>query len=279
MASVGTLAVAAALLATLEGCGALSLDSPAQQDDAPPPQPPPGGPWRLAWAEEFNGATLNASRWNVRQNGTHGDLEQQLYVSDAVTLRDGHLVLRTARASVTGPDGSRLYNFTSGWVDTQGKLETSFGRWEIRARLPDPEARGIWPAHWLMPRYERGAATDWNCWPVGGEIDIMESTGGVFGNTVLGTYHWGANCSAGSPPPPPGPNCTCGCGCDLHKLSNTNGEKNGLRKWFSGPLSVLTSCIVCLSQACAGKSSFIISKFKRRAVVFRRPVRVHPPAQ
>lgn len=139
-------------------------------------------------------------------------------------LEHGHLVLRTERASKTGPDGKRVYNFTSGWIETQGKQETQFGRWEIRAQLPDPEARGIWPAHWLMPRFERGSPSDWNCWPVGGEIDIMEATGGIYNNTVLGTYHWGANCTAGSPPPPPGPNCTCGCGCDLHRLSNTNGQ-------------------------------------------------------
>ena len=39
---------------------------------------------------------------------------------------------------------------------------------------------------------------------MGGEIDIMEATGGIYNNTVLGTYHWGANCSSGTPPPPPG---------------------------------------------------------------------------
>ena len=40
--------------------------------------PPPGGPWRLAWAEEFDGPALNTSRWTIMDNGTHGDLEQQL---------------------------------------------------------------------------------------------------------------------------------------------------------------------------------------------------------
>eukprot|EP01052_Picozoa_sp_SAG31_P017157 SAG31_NODE_1161_length_9593_cov_3.825629_8_plen_49_part_00 len=30
----------------------------------------------------------------------------------------------------------------------------------------------------------------------------MEATGGIYNNTVMGTYHWGANCSADSPPPP-----------------------------------------------------------------------------
>lgn len=51
---------------------------------------------------------------------------------------------------------------------------------------------------------------------MGGEIDIMEMNGGVYGNTVVGTYSWSKNCSAGEPHPQPAPaNCTCGCGCDL----------------------------------------------------------------
>ena len=44
------------------------------------PAPPPGGPWRLVWADEFDGPSLNTSRWTVKHNGTHGGLEQQLYL-------------------------------------------------------------------------------------------------------------------------------------------------------------------------------------------------------
>jgi hypothetical protein len=98
-----------------------------------------------------------------------------------------------------------------------------------------------------MPHFEQGSSSDWNCWPVGGEIDIMESTGGMYNNTVLGTYHWGANCTTASlqgseigdgsfdtggngfgtidnAPSWVPPNCTCGCGCDLHKLSKFGGQ-------------------------------------------------------
>jgi len=185
--------------------------------------------YKLVFEEEFDGAkgaAPNKSRWAVYDNKTHGDLEQQLYVREAVALDGaGHLVLTTSRLAknVTGPDGQRQYAFTSGWLDTEQKVEIAFGRWEIRARLPDPSAIGIWPAHWLMPHYEKGASNDWNCWPVGGEIDIMEATGGIYNNTVLGTFHWGANCS-GPPPPPGAKSCTCGCGCDLHKLSKFGGQ-------------------------------------------------------
>jgi|EP01047_Picozoa_sp_COSAG01_P054152 beta-glucanase (GH16 family) len=213
-----------ALLSTPSNCRA--------QVALTPPPPPPGAPtgfrWKLAWEEEFEGpagTAPNTTRWTVAHNRTHGTLEQQLYVRQAVALDGaGHCVITTARAPQrpAGPGGTRQYNFTSGWLDTQGKVERTFGRWEVSAQLPPGSVRGIWPAHWLMPRYEAGG---WNCWPVGGEIDIMEMTGGVYNNTVLGTFHWGANCSAGQPPPPPGDaECTCGCGCDLHKLSKLGGQ-------------------------------------------------------
>ena len=156
---------------------------------APPVRPG----YTLAWHDEFDGAAgspPDSASWTVGDNRTHGSLEQQLYLRSAVVLDgSGHLVLTTARlkANVTGPDGKTQYAFTSGWLDTEMKVQIALGRWEIRAKLPDPQARGIWPAHWLMPHFAHGSANDWNCWPIGGEIDIMEATGGVYNNTVLGT--------------------------------------------------------------------------------------------
>ena len=50
--------------------------------------PPPTKPgYTLTWHDEFDGpsgAPPNASNWGVYDNKTHGDLEQQLYVSSAV---------------------------------------------------------------------------------------------------------------------------------------------------------------------------------------------------
>ena len=65
----------------------LQLLVPAPLLLAAPPPPRPG--WRLSWAEEFTGpagSAPNPSHWTVAHNRTHGELEQQLYVSDAVAL-------------------------------------------------------------------------------------------------------------------------------------------------------------------------------------------------
>ena len=61
---------------------------------------------------------------------------------------------------------------------------------EVRAKLP----RGdwIWPAIWMLPRYD-----EYGQWPMSGEIDIMESRGNAPGYPYLGsdyigsTLHWG----------------------------------------------------------------------------------------
>ena len=72
------------------------------------------------------------------------------------------------------------FNFTSGWLDTEQKFSQRYGRFSVRARLPDVQATNIWPAHWLVPDQssadcKEGVSRCACCWPVGGEIDIMES--------------------------------------------------------------------------------------------------------
>jgi beta-glucanase (GH16 family) len=55
--------------------------------------------------------------------------------------------------------------------------------------FPDLFAPGLWPAHWMLPE-------DGPCWPVGGEIDIMEYLGTdptAPLQPVHGTLHWSKN--------------------------------------------------------------------------------------
>ena len=83
-------------------------DGDAEQcASAPPPPSSPSGGWKLVWSDEFDGpagAPPNASYWSVAGvagNGvdpTHGPVEQQLYVPEAVALDGkGHVVIETKR--------------------------------------------------------------------------------------------------------------------------------------------------------------------------------------
>lgn len=144
--------------------------------------------YNLVMYDDFDGYILNNSLWSKRNNVTHGPVEFQLYLSEDCWL-DGNsnLVLRT-RWNPTYY-GTKLYNYTSCWIDSADKPggELTYGRWDIRAKLPNPQALDVWPALWLVDDNN-------HCWPVGGEIDIMEAVGGVKNNSVFGTYHWGAAC-------------------------------------------------------------------------------------
>ena len=168
--------------------------------------------WAVVWQDNFDGDALNTSSWTVADNMTHGDAEWELYLASAVRVADGALAIVTDAAAAVGPDGKRVYEFTSGWVDTKGKVEVTYGKFEARIQLPLP-LPSVWPAFWLVDDNN-------HCWPTGGEIDILEAVGGFRNDSVFGTFHWGAKCGVdewstdgqrnGDAPHPPGANYSAG---------------------------------------------------------------------
>lgn len=106
--------------------------------------PRPTANWKLVWQDEFKGRRLDSKKWNVllREHSKHNEL--QYYVPDEVFITNGWLRLR----SQVRDYGSMHY--TSGRLDTQGKFSPTYGRFEIRAKLPG--GKGLWPAHWLYPQ-------------------------------------------------------------------------------------------------------------------------------
>ena len=128
--------------------------------------------WYLIWHDEFDGEALDESKWVVEDAALVKNKELQYYSPDEVYVHDGLLTLRSQKRDMGGR------HYTSGLVETKGKFQQKYGRFEIRAKLP--ATRGMWPAHWLMP-------TTGN-WPP--EIDIMEMVGHK-PHTIFGTIHWG----------------------------------------------------------------------------------------
>ena len=70
------------------------------------------GTWVSTFADEFVGASLNTSLWNVRVNETHcSPCELELYVPSALEVGGDELVVTTARARLVGP-GGQVFNFS-----------------------------------------------------------------------------------------------------------------------------------------------------------------------
>jgi hypothetical protein len=134
----------------------------------------------LAWTDEFELFALNTTVWNYEQGaGGWGNNELQNYtnLTANVNLDTGYLHI-----SALNPSGT---SYTSGRINTQGKKEFTYGRIDVRAKLP--EGKGLWPALWML-----GANYISIGWPKCGELDIMELLGHEPA-VAHGAVHWDAN--------------------------------------------------------------------------------------
>lgn len=132
---------------------------------------------KLLWSDEFNGATLDGKVWatydgNGCQIGLcgYGNQELQTYSPNNLSIvnvpfEPGTRALAiTARRETVGSN-----QFTSGKVDTAGKVQVKYGMVEVRMATPKVGV-GLWPAAWML-------GTTLQPWPRKGEIDIMEMGG------------------------------------------------------------------------------------------------------
>lgn len=93
----------------------------------------------------------------------------------------------------TGTAENIINPIKSARLRTVNSFSFRYGRVEVRAKMPKGD--WLWPAVWMMPRYNA-----YGGWPTSGEIDILESRGnedlvqnGVnIGTHMVGsTLHWG----------------------------------------------------------------------------------------
>lgn len=132
----------------------------------------PGEDWTLAWYDEFDGESLDLSKWSIGlpwtgDDGTnrhHNNQYASVIMDDDIAVRDGALHLTTQRREVTGATG-RTYQFTEGLITTHGTFAQAYGYFEVRAQLPTEAGPGTWPAFWLLAEG----------WPP--EMDVIEYWG------------------------------------------------------------------------------------------------------
>lgn len=124
-------------------------------------------PYKLVWAEEFDGTSLDLTKWSYETGGGGwGNQEKQNYTNRPENIRfeNGSLIIE-AKKEVYGSN-----NYTSARINSRDKAAFTYGK--IEARISLPVGKGTWPAYWMM-----GSNLSIAKWPLCGEIDIMEHVG------------------------------------------------------------------------------------------------------
>ncbi len=127
--------------------------------------------WELVWSDEFDqGTQPDPAKWSYDVGGQGwGNREKQFYTQarpENARIEKGHLIIEARREKWEGND------YTSARLVTKEKGDWTYGRFEIRAKVP--LGRGTWPAIWMLPtKWDLGNGN----WPDVGEIDIMEHVG------------------------------------------------------------------------------------------------------
>lgn len=144
----------------------------ADQPEDVLPAVPEAKTWKLVWHDEFDGTTLDETKWVCRPDGKR---KGGWWNRKAVTLDgQGHLAIKTLKEDD---------KFIDGCITTQGKFEHAFGYYVARIKLQ--KQVGHWSAFWITCP---GVGKVGNAGIDGTEIDIMEKP--WLDDRVQHTLHW-----------------------------------------------------------------------------------------
>lgn len=134
------------------------------------------------WADEFDkDGAPDATKWGYdigTGSGGWGNNELEYYTDRRTNsvVENGVLKIKAFKENYNGSA------YTSARLLSKGKFAFTYGRVEVRAKLP--AQGGTWPAAWMLGNNIGTAG-----WPACGEIDIMEHKGNDL-NKIFGTLHY-----------------------------------------------------------------------------------------
>lgn len=148
-----------------------------------------GTPWVCTFDDEFDGSSLDRRFWVpqvTRSSGfTTGTRRQYACAEDlpdTISVGGGHLELSLVELPAVRRCGhGKRSKFAFGQVMHFQTFAQTYGKYEVRARIPDVRVPGVQQSFWLWPK-----KNSYGGWPASGEIDFAE----LYSNTpgVLRPY-------------------------------------------------------------------------------------------
>ena len=117
----------------------------------------------LIWSDEFDyTGAIDPDKWTheVREQWYNNEVQSTTNLLENSKVEDGKLKI-TAIKKANG-------DYTSARIRTYKKLDFTYGRIDVRAKMPS-KTNGVWPAIWLL-----GSNYESIDWPACGEMDIQE---------------------------------------------------------------------------------------------------------
>ncbi|XHR26786.1 MAG: family 16 glycosylhydrolase [Chthoniobacteraceae bacterium] len=137
----------------------LGVPAPAVLPDWVGKRPPVEGDWVKTFDEEFDGTTVDETKWNV-----YGDNywdKRSHFSKDNLIVGGG--VARLHYEKKTGfhndDPSKKQTDYATGFLDTYGKWVQRYGYFE--SRMKTTKGPGMWPAFWLMPDRGVQAGPQW----------------------------------------------------------------------------------------------------------------------
>jgi beta-glucanase (GH16 family) len=177
--AVGVLLVAGLVLVLVlvsasgrgKGCGGESV-----------PHKPGGGTWTCSFDDEFDSTTgdasaLDTSSWTPQVTAASGyttgpAANPACYVNSPknISVSGGALHLTVRDRFWPLKCGRIVTRYTSGMVSTVYGFHQTYGRFEVRALLPQATVKGLQETLWLWP----ANGPLYGPWPASGEVDFSE---------------------------------------------------------------------------------------------------------
>jgi beta-glucanase (GH16 family) len=146
------------------------------------PPKPDGSGWVCTFDDEFDSTTgdptaLNTSWWTPQVTATSGYTtgppgSEVCYIDSPnnISVSGGALHLTVRQEAAPFDCGGLTTQYTGGMVSTANSFSQTYGRFEVRALLPQTALAGLQETLWLWPVND----TLYGSWPASGEVDFSE---------------------------------------------------------------------------------------------------------
>ncbi|MBO9524019.1 MAG: family 16 glycosylhydrolase [Nocardioidaceae bacterium] len=142
------------------------------------PQRPDGRRWVCTYDDEFDGTTLDRRYWVPQRSSaaklaTGTSTQPSCFTDspDTIAVRDGDLVLSALALDTPVSCGGGQASLVSGMVSHLGTFAQTYGRFEVRAKVPSWSGKGLQETFWLWPVDQLKYGVQH---PASGEIDFGE---------------------------------------------------------------------------------------------------------